>query len=543
MSRLLTGRLSGILLSAALLTASASAALAQIGGGGEVIRIRAPGPSGADLLRYGSNSWDRTVPGARARGMGGAGLALHTGVDGCGLNPAGYAFLTAPMLSSEARFRSGSASGSGVPEGLMAPDGSTYPISGYQPSMTGGYTYNNLSFGMPLIFFGRRAGIGVAYRRFSDFNTGLETRFLVRSPFGDADFGAGETYKGGLDAISPSFAVALTPRISVGASLNFMSGDIGEEGNQGVSSFGQVIARGDVFLDQEVNGTSADFGARVRLTPGLSLAGVLQAGHDLKFTGGRDIFQGLPDPTAIDPPTLILERDLMDHTLEVPTMYGAGLAWTTMDNRLTIAADLWARPWDDAKIRRNTFSTVTLFPDSNSLANTITQVVPGTEMFEKNAGLKDTGHLRLGAEFFITGDGTDGITVPLRIGFRREPMTFASIDTVAYYQVYNQIEAVAGDNSRSVAERQADISAIVNRLYQESSNLLRGDDVNASTISIGSGIKVDSFSFDLAVSRTSYTVKALFLGAFNDITRNQAVETVVEDRTITEMSFTASLRF
>jgi hypothetical protein len=542
MSRFFAGRLTGFALSLLLLSGVASSALAQ-GQGGEVIRIRMPGPSGADLLRYGTNSWDRAVPGTRAKGMGGAGLALQVDVDGSGLNPSGFAFLQRPMLSSEGRYRMGSASGSDAPGGILAPDGSNYPIFEYEPNVTSGYTYNNLAFGMPIIFFGRRAGVGVSYRRFSDFNTGTETRFLVRSPFGDADFGAGESYKGGIDAISPSFAVALTPRIAVGATLNFMSGDIMEEGNQGVTTFGQVIARGDVFLDQEVNGTSADFGARIRLTPGLSLAGVLQAGHDLKFTGGEDAFQGLPDPTAIDPPTVILERDLMDHTLEVPTMYGTGLAWTTMDDRLTIAADLWTRPWGDARIHRNSFSTQTLFPDSTNLTNTVTLLTPGTEPFEKGAGLKDTGHLRVGAEFFLKGDGGDGVTIPLRLGWRREPMTFASIDTVAYYQVYSQIEAIAGDNSRSIDDRKAAIGAVVDRLYQESSTLLEGDDVNATTLSIGSGVKVDSFSFDIAITRTSYTVKTIFLGAFNDFTRNQAVETVVEDRTINELSFTASLRF
>jgi hypothetical protein len=542
MFRFSAGRLTGLALSAALLAAVSSDVLAQ-GHGDNVIRLRGPGPSGADLLRYGSNTWDRAVPGTRAKGMGGAGLALQTDVDGSGLNPAGFAFLARPMLTSEGRYRMGSASGSDVPGGLVAPDGTTYPIFNYDPTLTSGYTYNNLAFGMPIVFFGRRAGVGLSYRRFSDFTNGYETRFLVRSPFGEADFGAGESYGGGIDAISPTFAVALTPRIAVGAALNFMSGDITEDGNQGVTTFGQVIARGDVFLDQEVNGTSADFGARIRLTPGLSLAGVLQAGHDLKFTSGEDSFQGLPDPTAIDPPTLILERELMDHTLEVPTMYGAGLAWTTMDDRLTIAADLWARPWDEATITRNTFTTLTLFPDSTNLTNTVTQLTPGTGMFEKSAGLKDTGHLRVGAEFLLKGDGGAGVTIPLRLGWRREPMTFASIDTVAYYQVYNQIEAIAGDNTMSTDDRKAAIGAVVDRLYQESSTLLEGDDVNATTISVGSGIKVDAFSFDFAFTRTSYTVKTIFLGAFNDFTRNPAVETVVEDRTINELSFTTTLRF
>ncbi|HEX7878255.1 MAG TPA: hypothetical protein VF720_02530 [Candidatus Eisenbacteria bacterium] len=529
------------LAAAFLLAAAATPAMGQTTN--PPVTVPVQGPSGLDVLRYGYVTFDRTLPGSRAKSMGGAGLALSPDVNGASLNPANFSLLSAPELSADTRWMSGSSTATDSPEGFPSPLGTEFPIREYSPSLTRNYTYNDLAFGMPLIFLGLRAGVGATYRRLIDFRSGSEERFVVESPFGEADFGAGEQYKGGVDSFSPSFSVSLASRFSLGATLNFMTGDITSEGDQGVTSFGQVVTSGFVKLDQEVNGTSVDFGGRFDLTPSLSFSGVLQTGHDLKFTSGDDQFQGLLDPTDPDPTPIIYDRALLDHTLSVPAMYGLGMAWRTMNNRLTLAADYWNRGWSKATFTRQGFSTLTVFPDSLNLGTNFTAVIPNGTETQKKAGFKDTNSFRIGGEWLVKGDGGAGMTIPLRLGFRNEPRSFANIDTTEFNALVKRIDVAAGAANMPVAERQAIIADAMDEIFQNGSLLLEGDDVPATTVTFGTGIKVDSFSFDLGLAWTSYEFTHLFLGSFNDFTRNIHIDTVTEDRSFTEMNFTATLRF
>lgn len=509
----------------------------------EIVRQHIQGPSGADLLRYGLNNWDRSIPGARAKAMGGAGLAIMQGVDGASLNPALWAFLPAPQLSAESRYRMGGASSQRNPGSILSPDGSSYPTRDYRPNVTNNYTYNDLSYGMPILFFGRRAGLGLTYRRLIDFRSGDEARFVVQSPFGSADFGAGTQFKGGLDAISPSLGVALNPRLAVGLTANFMTGQIRENGDEGVTVFGQVVSRGSVYLDQDLGGTSVDLGGLFRPTDNLDLAATLQLGHSVDFTNGRDSRESLPDPSAQNPPRVIIERDLLDHSLDVPTMVGLGASWRMFDRKVLLAADYWLRPWDKAEYTRRAFATTTLFPDSNLLSQTVTAVTPLSGEVTRNANLRDSSHMRLGLEWMAVGTGREGVSIPIRIGFRSEPMAVAAIDTLGYFLLADSINKVASNFALPVADRKQAIRGLVDQIYQTGASLLSGGDMKQTVITVGTGIKVDAFSIDLALSRSSYTVERIFLGSFNDLTLNRRTQSAREKRSLTEVSITAGLRF
>ncbi|TPW15392.1 MAG: hypothetical protein FD129_897, partial [bacterium] len=217
------------------------------------VNVNVGGTSGMDILRYGATTFDRTTAGSRSKSMGGAGLALGVDVNVATVNPATFCLLTGPTLSADS------------PMSFPSPLGVDFPIENYNPSLTSNYTYNDLAFGMPIVFLGRRAGLGVTYRRLIDFRSGSEERFLVKSPFGDADFGAGEQYRGSVDALSPSFSMLVSSKLSLGGTVNFMTGEVSSEGDQGVTTFGQVVTSGFVTLDQEIHGTSVDLGARLEL--------------------------------------------------------------------------------------------------------------------------------------------------------------------------------------------------------------------------------------------------------------------------------------
>ena len=94
-----------------------------------------------------------------------------------------------------------------------------------------------------------------------------------------------------------------------------------------------------------------------------------------------------------------------------------------------------------------------------------------------------------------------------------------------------------------MADRKAAIRGLVDQIYQTGASLLSGGDMKQTVITVGTGIKVDAFSIDLALSRSSYTVERIFLGSFNDLTLNRRTQSAREKRSLTEFSITAGLRF
>jgi hypothetical protein len=511
--------------------------------GRPIVHVPSQGMSSADLLLFGLNSWDRTILGARARAMGGAFLAMPGDASSGASNPAAVSWISAPQLASESRYRSSSASGVSAPATLLAPGFGALPISNYRPGGGTSYTYNDLSFAMPLVLVGRPAGLALTYRRLIDFKGGEVTRFKVQSPQGEADFGQGSDFTGGVDALTPAIAWNLSSRISFGAALNFMNGTIKETGNQGVTSFGFVVARGGLNFEQDVYGTSLDLGTRISLTDNLALGGVVQTGHKLKFRNGHDSIQPLPDvnagPTS---PIYVLERSLLDHEMSVPTKYGVGLSYALLNQRLTLAADYWNRAWSRSEITENSFDVVGLFQDSLSIFPDSVKFVPGTGVVTKNSGFADTHHFRFGAEWLIKKSENGGMQIPLRLGFRREPFTFTNMDTTSYDEAYNRLLAAAAGPG-DAAQRQAAVMAELENIYRNGSNILSGTDVSASTLTAGTGISVGAFSAEFAIARTSYTIERVFLGAFADFTRNPDLNPAREDRSSTEFTFTTSLKF
>jgi hypothetical protein len=193
------------------------------------------------------------------------------------------------------------------------------------PSINGTYTYDNLAYAMPVKLLNRPAGVSLSYHRMLDFRSGEETRMKVRAALGEADLGQGYEFHGGLDAISPSIGMQFGENLAVGATLNFMTGQIKENGNQGITTFGFVVSRGSLLFNQDVSGTSIDLGAQYRVGPRLKVAAVLQPGHTLSFRHGFYSYQPLSTQQSSIPVLFVFERPLLDHKLSVPTMIGRRL--------------------------------------------------------------------------------------------------------------------------------------------------------------------------------------------------------------------------
>lgn len=509
-----------------------------------VTHIRSQGPSSMEFNLYGMNSWDRAVLSARARGMGGASLALPGEAASGSLNPAALASLANPELTAESRSRGGSASGSGFPPTITGDDGSIIEVSQYRPSINGTYTYDNLAYAMPVKLLHRQAGVSLSYHRMLDFRSGEETRMKVKAALGEADLGQGYEFHGGLDAISPSIGMQFGENLAVGATLNFMTGQIKENGNQGVTTFGFVISRGSLLFNQDVSGTSIDLGAQYRVGPRLKVAAVLQPGHTLSFRHGFYSYQPLSTQQSSIPVLFVFERPLLDHKLSVPTMLGLGGSYEMMGGRMLLAVDYWHRPWSKATYTRKAYDVFTIFPDSTNLAANAAAYVFKDNDETKNANFIDSSHLRFGAEYMLKRGQGGGSSIPLRVGFRREPLTLAQANPDSFLALVRATQSIGANPQLSVPEKKALINSIVSDLLQNGTSLIATDKaVTGTTISLGSGISIGAFSLDASYSRTSYTVDRLFFGSFSDLTITPRPTGVTEKHTITELTLATTLRF
>lgn len=509
------------------------------------IRIRSQGPSAMELNLFGLNSWDRTYLTARSKGMGGVVLGLDGSSTSGSLNPAALASLSSPQLASEARVKGGSGSTSGQAPNIVGSDGTIIEVSEYSPGVSGSYSYNDVSFSMPILLLNRRAGVGLGYHRVLDFRNGEETRMKIEAPLGEADLGQGFEFQGGVNALTPALGWQVNPKLSLGAALNFMSGTITENGNQGVTVFGFVFARGTLLYDQKVSGTSLDLGAQYLLSDRLTLGAALQPGYSLSFREGFYSYQPLPTEQTTTPQIFIFERPLLDHKLSVPTQWGLGGTYKMMDGRLLFGADYWSRPWSKSTYSRRNFAIQPIFADTLNLANAFGAYVVGNSDVEKNASFVDTSHLRLGMEYIVKqASSPSGVQIPFRIGFRREPLTLANADPDSFISVVSSIRTIGANPALSDGEKRGLIGDALNTILTQGYNLIATNDkVNATTISVGSGISVGAFAFDVSYARSSFTLDRIFLGSFSDLTISPNPQVVREKRTSTEITLSSSLRF
>lgn len=509
------------------------------------IRIRSGGPSVMELNLFGLNSWDRAYLTARSKGMGGVSLALEGSASSGSLNPAALSSVVAPELASESRMRGGSGSGLETPTSIRGDDGSVIEISDYLPAVSGNYSYNDLSFAMPILLLNRRAGVGLGYRRLLDFRNGEETRMKVVAPQGEADLGQGFSFTGGVNALTPSIGWQVNPKLSLGAALNFMSGSITENGNQGVTVFGFVVSRGALLYEQDISGTSLDLGARYLLNDKLTLGASLQPGYSLSFRDGFYSYQPLPTAQTSVPQIFIFERTLLDHKLSVPTQWGLGATYRMMDGRLLLGADYWNRPWSKSTYTRKGYSITTIFPDSTNLALASGVYSYSNNDVERDANFVDTSHLRLGFEYLLKeASSPGGVQIPFRFGFRREPLTLANTDPDSFNAVVGSIQTIGANPALSDQEKRAQIDDALETILGDGFGMILTDDkVNATTISVGSGVSVGAFSFDVAYARTSFTLDRIFFGSFSDLTISPRPQNVREKHTNTELTISTSLRF
>lgn len=438
---------------------------------------------------------DLAIIGARARGMGGAYMAVADGVESVAWNPAGLAAMVEPEIMGDTglHFGSGKVTES-VP--IFTTGGVPAPVVEFTDSPQSKFTYYLIGGAAPSPFTGwsRKYGLvgALAYRRVID-------RLYAQEQLIEFDPGGGFSVpferlnqsEGGPDAWSLSFAGRPHSRVAFGVNLNFLTGFIEQSDEQSVAFQGQEFFSSVQQVRYELNGFSTDLGATIQVLPELKVAGVLHPGYDLDLQGGPGLFRVVVAPGAGIPlvDTLITFK-ADDITNEMPLMYGVGAAYTVPYAPvagLLVAADYQYRPWNEVNERVHT-ETGTVTPENLSYP---------------------THAVYVGGEYTFNRD--KGTQIPLRLGFHTKPTTQANVDSLS-----------------------ADVGPGGFRNF-------RGDRVESHTWSLGIGLHFPTVDFDLSFDTTKYTYSEfLFDSAPPPGTQLEIIEV---EESLHNIYFSSTLRF
>ncbi len=344
------------------------------------------------------SSFNPVGSGARALGMGGAFMAVADDATAASWNPAGLVQLEKPEISIvyEAFHRSEDNSFSLTPEG-----------NGEESVSKGAVNY--LSAVYPFSAWGRNMVLSLNYQRLYDFHREWDFRLNTE----DTDLFVEDSFQhrqeGELSAVGLACAVQITPRLSVGLTLNLWDDDLSpNEWEQKTLQQGEGLFFGEKFYSRSLNtekysfsGINANIGFLWEISNALRLGAVLKTPFDadLDYSG---FYSSVPYYADTQPsPDEIYPEQQEKQTLEMPMSYGIGLAYRFSPN-LMISADIYRTQWDD----------FVLEDEKGKKTSPIT----GNEI--SLSDIDATMQVRMGAEYLIT---TEQFIIPLCAGIFYDP--------------------------------------------------------------------------------------------------------------------------
>jgi len=307
---------------------------------------------------------DRSVPptpspvgsGARAAGMANAFVAIADDASAAAWNPAGLIQLERPELSI-------------VGERLWSIDdfnsSSTPEAGGHHPFDDGSINFFSFVYPIRRQILGRNAVLSLSYQRRYDFTRQFDARLNKNSVApGGSILGQNSTLDfeqtGGLGALSPSLALEVTNRLSLGATLNLFRSDFfGENGWEQTTRVHSIFsAAGALSLSrgyshesyENIRGESFTLGglwrASSRWTLGLRYDSALRARTDYSAID-RDL-RLVPNPA--NPILINRVRTEEERKLRFPATFSLGAAYRRSD-RLTLSMDISRTDWGNAYVK------------------------------------------------------------------------------------------------------------------------------------------------------------------------------------------------
>lgn len=352
--------------------------------------------------------------GARAQGMGGAFIAVTDDATAASWNPGGLVQLERPEVSIVGSYT-----------GRQRDFSSSLHHETNSSNTVSRYDLNYLSVAYPFRAFDKNMVVSLNYQRLYDFYNELDFNYNFHGSYADGSMFTVNTrtrfrQSGALKAFTPACAIQLTPRFSVGLTVNFWTDNLGY--TNGWRWERRVVGRSAIFtatsvlvksrvesITREENdnfeGINVTAGLLWQINQGITIGAVVKTPFEASAerTTYSENYIRQSDPNIFTAPVRrgILKRQSID--VQMPISYGIGIALRPADT-LTIAFDIYRTEWSQFYVRAGGLKT--------NIAGD----------FWKKSHPGDTTQVRTGCEYLFIRERT---IIPLRVGliFDPEPAT------------------------------------------------------------------------------------------------------------------------
>lgn len=365
--------------------------------------LRADGLNAATLFQnVGIASSPNPVgSGARAMGMGGAFIGVADDATAASWNPAGLIILEKPELSVVADYnsRKEDVSSASHPEANNSGNTDQFDLNYFSAT----YPFH----------FHRNIVVSLNYQRLYDFRR----EFSHRLDFSEAgtDLAQHKNFyqDGSVGALGMAGAIQITPRISLGATLNIWTDQLWWDNGWDESYMerangtqGGIPVSIDTHITDTYSsfrGINANFGILWDINEKLTVGAVIKTPFTAHMRHTFIFKQIQTYGTPLDTSNVIRQTITEDVELDMPMSYGIGLAWRFSD-AFTIDLDVYRTEWRNYILKDdqgNSFSPIDGRPESQS-------------------SVEDTTQVRFGGEYLFIME-RQAITVPLRAGLFYDP--------------------------------------------------------------------------------------------------------------------------
>ncbi len=345
--------------------------------------------------------------GARAVGMGGAFIAVADDATAASWNPGGLIQLETPEVSIV---------------GAYAYWDEEFSPSSSHPESAASASYNDLNLNylsgvLPFRMLNRDMVVSLNVQRLYDFTRTVEFTYNYQEEMAQSvHFESSEKITidvdGGLTTISPAFCAQITPRLSLGATLNIWTDTFFENGWEKTyqsRSVGNLVigeSENPSITNTRIKGSYSNLsglnfhvGFLWSITPMITIGGVFKSPFTAKFIQESSVY--ISQQYAGSPEASVSRIDAAGKMeIDFPMSYGLGAAFRFSDV-FTCALDVYATEWEDYTFR-DSMGGETSALDASAASKS----------------LETTYSVRVGAEYLII---TEKTIIPLRMGVSYDP--------------------------------------------------------------------------------------------------------------------------
>lgn len=331
--------------------------------------------------------------GARALGMGGAFIGVADDATAASWNPGGLIQLETPEISAVVSYTNRREKRSFD----QNPDASDV-------NMIELCDLNYLSLAYPFEVNTKNMIISLNYQTLYDFNKEIQVSYYYFQPFPgpEGNRSTSKEIDGYIKALSPAFAIQVTPDFSLGFTFNWYSDDIESQWKTTYTDRLNGLFAGNPYFsnrlykeEYQFNGYNFNIGFMWNVNSSLTLGAVY------KSPFSADVHYKEEHWTETSTQALTYFRFEEDQTMEMPSSYGVGVAWRFSDV-FTMDMDVYRTDWQDYVIRQ---------ADGTELSPITSQPIATTDT-------QPTHQIRWGGEYLFI---FDRYVVPVRGGLFYDP--------------------------------------------------------------------------------------------------------------------------